>query len=185
MHVIIVNINLPLGGNKRWKDQPCCTSSQLKCCRCHWVYCSDVLKLPQFQGCAATVKFIWLFDRLFDILNPRNPIDILSVLGDSCNINNEVVTNAALIRYDLTERSPVQSEHDYCHSPNITSISEYKKAAIFYIAGYIAKTTQKQLLCIDCCKVLGSKMKTHTPALLFLAHKDCGKLLYSQHRVLS
>ena len=183
MHVIIVNIKLPLGGNKRWKDQPCCTSSQLKCCRCHWVYCSDVLKLPQFQGCAATVKFIWLFDRLFDILNPRNPIDILSVLGDSCNINNEVVTNAALIRYDLTERSPVQSEHDYCDSPNITSISEYKKAAIFYIAGYIAKTETTPLYWLS--QGPWFQNENHTPALLFLAHKDCGKLLYSQHRVLS
>ena len=48
----------------------------------------------------------------------RDPIDILSVLGDSCKINNMVtITNAALIRkYDLTERSPVQSEHEY--NPN-------------------------------------------------------------------
>lgn len=37
-------------------------------------YCSDELKYPQFQGCEATVKFIRLFDRLFDILNSRNPL---------------------------------------------------------------------------------------------------------------
>ena len=36
-------------------------------------YCCNVLKLTQFQGCEATVKFIRLFDRLFDILNSRNP----------------------------------------------------------------------------------------------------------------
>ena len=68
----------------------------------------------------------------------KDPIDILSVLDDSCNINNNTVTitNAALIRkYDLTERSPVQLEHDYCDSPNIATTSEYKKPAISYIAG--------------------------------------------------
>ena len=29
--------------------------------------------MPQFQGCGATVKFIRKFDRLFDVLNSRNP----------------------------------------------------------------------------------------------------------------
>ena len=37
-------------------------------------YCSDTLKLPQFQGSTATVKFICIFDRLFDVLNSRNPL---------------------------------------------------------------------------------------------------------------
>ena len=36
-------------------------------------YCRDTLKLPQFQGSEATVKFIRTFDHLFDILNSRNP----------------------------------------------------------------------------------------------------------------
>lgn len=36
-------------------------------------YCSHVLKLPQVSGCNATVKSIHTFDRLFDILNSRNP----------------------------------------------------------------------------------------------------------------
>ena len=36
-------------------------------------YCRDTLKLPQFQGSEATVKFIQTFDHLFDILNSRNP----------------------------------------------------------------------------------------------------------------
>lgn len=107
----------------------------------------------------------------------RDPIDILAVLGDSCNITGETVTmtNAALIRkYDLTERSPVQSEHDYSDSPNITSLSEYKKAAISYIAGYIAKTVKKQLLCNESCNVLGSQ--NQIPTSQFLEFKDRGKL---------
>ena len=36
-------------------------------------YSANVLKLKQFEGSAATVKFIRLFDRLFDVLNSRNP----------------------------------------------------------------------------------------------------------------
>ena len=36
-------------------------------------YCINVLTLKQFEGSAATVKFIRLFDCLLDILNSRNP----------------------------------------------------------------------------------------------------------------
>ena len=35
-------------------------------------YCNQVLKLLQFQGSEATVEFIRLFDRLFNILNSRS-----------------------------------------------------------------------------------------------------------------
>ena len=37
-------------------------------------YCEDKLKLPQFQGCGPTVKFIHVFDRVLDVLNSRNPL---------------------------------------------------------------------------------------------------------------
>ena len=36
-------------------------------------FCNQVLKLPKFQGSEATVAFIRIIDRLFDILNSRNP----------------------------------------------------------------------------------------------------------------
>ena len=36
-------------------------------------YFSSVLKLKQFHGFEATVKLIHIIDRLFDILNSRNP----------------------------------------------------------------------------------------------------------------
>ena len=38
------------------------------------VFCEQELKLPQFQGCSATVDFIRTVDRLFDFLNSRNPV---------------------------------------------------------------------------------------------------------------
>ena len=37
-------------------------------------YCATILKLPQFQGSEATVKFLRMFDHLFDVLNSRNPL---------------------------------------------------------------------------------------------------------------
>ena len=37
-------------------------------------YCEGKLKLPQFQGCGPTVQFIRVLDRLFDVLNSRNPL---------------------------------------------------------------------------------------------------------------
>uniref|UniRef100_A0A8C4N4D4 THAP-type domain-containing protein n=1 Tax=Eptatretus burgeri TaxID=7764 RepID=A0A8C4N4D4_EPTBU len=37
-------------------------------------YCSDHLKLPQFQGCTATVTFLRMVDAVFDLLNSRNPL---------------------------------------------------------------------------------------------------------------
>ncbi len=36
-------------------------------------YCSDVLRLKQFEGSTATVQFLRIFDHLFDILNFPNP----------------------------------------------------------------------------------------------------------------
>jgi hypothetical protein len=37
-------------------------------------FCTTQLKLKQFQGSEATVKFLRLVDHLFDILNSRNPV---------------------------------------------------------------------------------------------------------------
>ena len=37
-------------------------------------FCEGKLKLPQFQGCGPTGKFIRVFDRLFYIVNSRNPL---------------------------------------------------------------------------------------------------------------
>lgn len=37
-------------------------------------FCEFILKLPQFQGAHATAELTRIFDRLFDILNSRNPL---------------------------------------------------------------------------------------------------------------
>ena len=37
-------------------------------------YCADTLHMSEFSDCHATTKFIRIFDRLFDVLNSRNPL---------------------------------------------------------------------------------------------------------------
>lgn len=37
-------------------------------------FCREDIKLPQFKGSEGTVKFIRMFDKLFDFLNSRNPV---------------------------------------------------------------------------------------------------------------
>jgi len=107
----------------------------------------------------------------------RDPTEILYINGDSACIRNAclTITNAAQLRkYDLVERSPLQCDHDYSDVPNFCSLSEYKKAAISYIAGYAADMVKRQLLCSDCCHALGST--DHTAESKFLALKDRGSL---------
>ncbi|KAG1672898.1 DNA transposase THAP9 [Nymphon striatum] len=273
-------------------------------------YCTNVLKLKQFEGSAATVKFIRLFDHLFDILNSRNPCakgykaalrvnnkvvwgpfldeafqyvlhlkdptgqamhttrrktgfigflaaiestkgifydlveqdqaplkfmltyklsqdhielffgavraaggfnnnptaqqftaaykrlllrssigggkgncqqqdqtNILHILDDTYNINDQDVgiSNVALIgKYDLADRRPMQSDHDYSDSPSITNLSEFKEAAITYIAGYVARKVKQITLCSRCCEALGSQK--HATDSSFLKLKDRGGL---------
>ena len=263
-------------------------------------YCTNVLKLPQFQGSKATVKFIRHIDHLFDILNTRNPCakgykaalrinnkglwlpfldeasnyikglknvtgvpmhktkrktgfvgflvaiesvkllfkelverdeapmnylltykfsqdhlelffgairsaggfnnnpieggkgncqkldptSILHIIDDTCNTNKEDVsiTSAALIRkYDLTERSPI-SDHDYA-IPNTSNLSEFKKESISYIAGYVAKMAEKKILCMPCCKALGSV--NHQAESIFLKLKDRGSLFKPTQSVIT
>jgi len=37
-------------------------------------YCNTSLKLPQFNGCEATVEFLRIVDATFDVMNSRNPL---------------------------------------------------------------------------------------------------------------
>ena len=78
-------------------------------------------------------------------------VDILHVIGDTCRIDQQIVsiTSAALIRkYDMVERQPNQSDHDYADAPNVANLSEFKVAAISYISGYVAKMANKKIMCM-------------------------------------
>ena len=37
-------------------------------------YCDSGLHLPEFAGCEGTVRFLRMFDQIFDLLNSRNPL---------------------------------------------------------------------------------------------------------------
>eukprot|EP00794_Sanderia_malayensis_P001534 gene1534-1697_t len=55
-----------------------------------------------------------------------------------------------------------------------TTLLEYKEAAVSYISGYLARMAEKTILCVNCCKALGS---TQNPVKsTFLALKDRGGL---------
>ena len=68
----------------------------------------------------------------------------------------------------------MQSDHDYSDSPNMTSLTEYKQAAISYITGYVAKMVIKKTLCSRCCEALGSR--NHAATSSFMRLKDRGGL---------
>ena len=72
----------------------------------------------------------------------QDPTVILNIHGDSYSINDDSVnlTNAVLVRrYDLQERIKLPPDHDYTNVQNFVCPSEYKKAAVSYIAGYVSK----------------------------------------------
>ena len=225
-------------------------------------YCTNTLKLDQFQGSEATVRFLRTFDHLFDILNSRNPcakgfkaalrksnvqsklgifpfmtlmitpgdlmyttrrktgfigfmvaiesmkgifaelvereeapmmyiltykfsqdhlelffgatrssggfnnnptaqqftaaykrllsckvVSMLEVTGDTVATKDHhqvTINDAAIIRkYDLQGNSQ-QHDDDYSNAPTISTISEFKKATISYIAGYVVGMVQKR-----------------------------------------
>ena len=113
-----------------------------------------------------------------------DPTSILHIIDDTCNVNKEDVsiTNAALIRkYDLAERTSIP-DHDYA-IPNTFNLSEFKKASISYIAGYVAKMAEKKMLCMPCSKALGSV--NHQPESTFLKLKDRGSLFKPSQSVIT
>ncbi|CAB4041035.1 THAP domain-containing 9, partial, partial [Paramuricea clavata] len=273
-------------------------------------YCEGKLKLPQFQGCGPTVKFIRVFDRLFDVLNSRNPLarnfkapirksnyqytksfldeateyirnlktsdgqsiltskrktgflgfllcinavvgltedlvnaenpvlkylltykmsqdhlelffsavracggwnnnpttrqfiaaykqlmmrhnieggrgnctpqddtEILNSVQDQHEINSlpTGISDVAIARrYDLTLRPPAADDHDYCDVSNAMELSEYKEAAISYIAGYVVRMVEKKIHCPQCIAALTTN-KENIPDL-FVTWKTNGGL---------
>ena len=273
-------------------------------------YCEGKLKLPQFQGCGPTVQFIRVFDRLFDVLNSRNPLarnfkapirksnypyirsfldetreyirnlkcsdgkpiltskrktgflgflicihsvlglaedlvlaenpvlkylltykmsqdhlelffsavrasggwnnnpttrqfiaaykqllmrhkikggrgnciaqdetEILNSVKDQCETNSSTtgISDVAIARrYDMQLRQPESSDHDYCDLPNVVELSEYKEAAISYIAGYVVRMVEKKIHCMECIAAL-TTTKEKIPDL-FVTWKTNGGL---------
>ena len=110
-----------------------------------------------------------------------DPTSILHIIDDTCNANKEnvTITEAVLIRkYDLSER---ELDHDHSYAiPDVSNLSEFKRASIGYIAGYVAKMTEKRTMCMPCCNALGSV--NNKPQSSFVQFKDRGGLFKTNQK---
>jgi len=86
-------------------------------------------------------------------------------------------------KYDLIVRDhPIESDHDYADIPNFETISEYKEAAVSYIAGFVVRMIKRRLQCMACENALTDKSgKVHK----FVALKDRGGLHKASDSVVS
>ena len=79
---------------------------------------------------------------------PQDDTEMLSNFEDNSNrkssrIEIDQVTIAR--KYDLALRpEPVTTDHDYSDAPNVMELTEFKSAAISYIAGYVVRMVQKK-----------------------------------------
>ena len=92
---------------------------------------------------------------------------------------------AAIIRkYHLKGLNKSQDDDsDYSDAPSFSNISEFKSAAISYIAGYVAQMVQKRTTCRVCHEAVGSKK--HKWESAFLTLKDRGNLFKPAASVIS
>ena len=81
---------------------------------------------------------------------------------------------AIIRKYDLTGENHENNVDDYSDSPNISTLSQYKQAAISYIAGYVGKKVKASTHCKECGMALGSESEQASSSFLVL--KDRGKL---------
>ena len=94
-------------------------------------FCDRNLKLPEFSDCTATVEFIRVIDRLFDVLNSRNPL----AKGYTCllKIENETKWRGFLMHaVDYLKGVKLQNGRLMCGSMRKTGI---------IIIGFIATAT--------------------------------------------
>ena len=139
-----------------------------------------------FNNNPTVTQFIAAYKRLFMRTSiagnngnciKRDGTYILTLSQQSISKSDAVtLTNTSLIRKYGLERKCTDLEDDFLNDiPDIMdSLSEYKKAAISYIAGYAARMAIKKLVCEICIAALGSVTNdSFTP---FLAFKDKGGL---------
>ena len=111
----------------------------------------------------------------------QDDTDILEVIGDTYKAKNSTDSNitindAAIIRkYDLQGTNQNQDDDDdYSDAPSFSTVSEFKMAAISYMAGYVAQMVQKKTTCSVCHEAVGSRQ--HRSESAFLTLKDRGNL---------
>ena len=108
---------------------------------------------------------------------PQDDTEILNSVQDQHEINSVPtgISNVAIARrYDLEMSQPAADDHDYCDVSNAMELSEYKEAAISYIAGYVVKMVEKKIHCPQCLAALTTS-KESIPDL-FVTWKTNGGL---------
>ena len=112
---------------------------------------------------------------------------ILDIVGDSCKTSSDkavTISEAKLIRkYDLQKCPPAHTDHDYCDAPNIVVLSEYKSAAISYIAGYVANMAEKKIICSQCSSAVKALNQKPLEASDFVQFKSRGGLTLASSSV--
>jgi hypothetical protein len=88
---------------------------------------------------------------------------MLSVAVGSVQVDDtqqDTLDMAVARMYDLDDRQPVQDDHDYVDIPNRATLSQYKKAVISYIAGYVVRIVKRKIRCTDCELALTSDVES-------------------------
>ena len=78
---------------------------------------------------------------------------ILSVTLDSIpvqGLQEDTLDMSVARMYDLQPRVPLTSDHDYVNIPNKAILSQYKKAVVSYIAGYVVRMVKRKIKCAEC-----------------------------------
>ena len=103
----------------------------------------------------------------------QNETITLNAVVDHCRINSKQTGTSDVAferRYDLELRMPSEKDHDYANIPNVTELSEYKQAAISYIASFVVKMVQNKVRCPECVGALAVSRNTHSdiPFVFFI-----------------
>ena len=95
---------------------------------------------------------------------PQDDTELLNSVQDQHEINSVPtgISDMAIAgRYDLEMRQSAADDHD-CDVSNAIELSEYKEAAISYIAGYVVKMVEKKIHCPQCLAALTTKICEET-----------------------
>ena len=117
---------------------------------------------------------------------PLDETRILSVSDDGTSIRgpSEISYIEEAEKYNLIDKDALDGDLDYADIPNITSLSDFKEAAIEYIAGYVVKIARKKIHCVRCLEALIAIDNQNFSWASLLAKKNRGGLLRASDSVI-
>lgn len=109
---------------------------------------------------------------------------ILNVVRHAPSVSlNSTKILQLVTKYDLSERSPIQSDHDYADSPNDIYLSSYADNIVTYIAGFVVRTLCEKIKCEACKQALYVDKRPQNSRYDFVALKTRGRLIYASEDV--